>query len=439
MALAGCSGSVDRDQARVCRLTLVALAEPGASIAITSQREVTAPGGADGPFGVAPTAVRIDARATTPDGQGRPTFVECLYGVGPERLLLAAVRTPAGALSLPRLFALNRFWLAAADAEGRDPMPVEGLDAALRLPAGMGYGVQQALNAVPGAAVYALLAAAYSLIYGLVGRINLAFGAFAAIGGTATVSAVLAAGHLPLWATLALAGLASLVPAASFGIASSRLVFRPLRGATGQQVLVATIGLALVLAEMLRLTQGAEPRWIGPLMNQPVALARDPGFVVTVTPISLLVSGVAAFVSVALLLAMRLSSFGRQWRAYRDDPGAAALFGVGLDGIFLRTFALACALAGVAGGITVLVYGDITFAYAQTIGLKALTAAIIGGIGSVPGAVLGGLFIGLVESGWSAAFPIADRDLVVFCILIATLMWRPGGFLGDRDLLPRRV
>ena len=202
---------------------------------------------------------------------------------------------------------------------------------------------------------------------------------------------------------------------------------------------MATIGLALVLGEFLRITQGSQPRWIGPLLDTPFAVAQDPGFVVTVTPIAVLVTLIASVSIGGVLCLMRLSSFGRQWRAFRDDPGAAALFGVGLDQIFARSFVLAAGLAGLAGGITVVIYGGISFAYAQLVGLKALTAAIVGGIGSVPGAVLGGLFIGLVESGWSAAFPIADRDLVVFAILIATLIWRPGGFLGERDLIPRRV
>jgi branched-subunit amino acid ABC-type transport system permease component len=442
VSVGGCAGGLDRDQMRACRLALVALAPPGAAVTILAQHE-TNPSAADLDASETPlagaTALQVDARLSRPDGATADTFIDCTFGIGPNRLRPVAIRTPAGLLSLPRLFALDRFWLDTIESTRADPQPLAGVDLAPRIPVATGYALQQAINAIPGSAVYALMAAAYALIYGLVGRINLAFGAFCAIGGTAAVTAVLALADAPIAVALGLVAVAALVPAACYGIASSRLVFRPLRAATGQQVLVATIGLALVLAEYLRLTQGSQPRWIGPMLDAPFALAQEPDFIVTITPIAVIVSLLAAAVVASLLVTMRYTSFGRQWRAFRDDPGAAALFGVGLDQIFARSFALAAGLAGLAGGITVVVYGDISFAYAQIIGLKALTAAILGGIGSVSGAVLGGLFIGLVEAGWSAAFPIVDRDLVVFAILIATLIWRPGGFLGDRDLTPRRV
>ena len=441
LLLAGCGNGLDRDQARACRLVAEALAPAGTRLGIVDQRALpprTAPGSKaehanDG------AAIRIEERLTGPTGPAERGFVECTFGQGSERRLLAGVRTAQGELPLPRIFVPNRFWLTSADAVTLDPLPVSGTDAVVILPTPLGYVVQQVVNAVPGCAVYALLAAAYSLVYGLIGRINLAFGAFAAIGGTAALLAVLGVPGSPVALVLLLAAVAALVPAACYGLASARLVFLPLHRATGQQGLVATIGLALVLGEFLRLAQGAESHWIGPILDTPVALARDADFVVTLTPIAALVSAAATVASGGLLWMMKSTGFGRQWRAYRDDPGAAALFGVGRDSIVGRTFALASSLGGLAGGITVLSFGDISFAYAQTIGLKALAAAVLGGIGSVPGALLGGVFIGLVESGWSAAFPIVYRDLVVFCILIAALMGRPGGFFGDRDLTPRRV
>lgn len=443
LLLAGCSNGLDRDQARACRLVAEALTPTGTHLGIVNQRALPPRSAAEAKADLAAdpdgAAIRIEERLTDSAGLIKTGFVECTFGQGADHRLLAGVRTARGELPLPQIFVLNRFWLTSADAVTLDPLPVSGADAVVTLPTPFGYIVQQVVNAVPSSAVYALLAAAYSLVYGLIGRINLAFGAFAAIGGTAALLAVLGVPGWPAGIVLLLAVVAALVPAACYGVAAARLVFQPLHRATGQQGLVATIGLALVLGEFLRLTQGAESHWIGPILDTPVALARDTDFVVTLTPIAALVSTAATVASLGVLWTMRYSAFGRQWRAYRDDPGAAALFGVGRDSIVGRTFALASALAGLAGGITVLFFGDISFAYAQTIGLKALAAAILGGIGSVPGALLGGLFIGLVESGWSAAFPIVYRDLVVFCILIAALMWRPGGFLGDRDLTPRRV
>ena len=436
--LTGCS-DLDRDQARLCRLVAVALLAPGGGAAVLKQRSVSALDAAltvDLPF--AGEAKAVETLLTPPPGRA-PRPVVCVFGAEPDhRLRLAAVRVGGDPLSLPRLVALQRFWLDDPESLRTDPSPVAGASEAPALPSGAGYAVQQVVGALPGASSTALLAVAYALIYGLTGRVNLAFGAFAANGGAAALLALLGLGKAGVGVALGV-GLLAALSAAAHGVAAARLVFRPLRAATGQQVLVATVGLALAIGEALRLAQGPEAHWAGPMLDTPVALARDGAFVVTVTPIALLTGVVALAVGGGLALLMRFSSFGRNWRAFRDDAGAAALFGVGTDRLLAQSFALAAALAGLAGGITVALYGDIPFAYAQGLGLKALTAAVLGGIGSVEGAFLGGLFIGVVEAVWSAAFPVIHRDLVTFAILVAVLVLRPGGFFGERDGMPRRV
>ena len=151
------------------------------------------------------------------------------------------------------------------------------------------------------------------------------------------------------------------------------------------------------------------------------------------------ISGVAALAAAGLVALMRLSRFGRDWRAYADDAGAAQLFGVDPAAIYMRSFALASGLAGLSGYVMTVFYGGVGHGAATVLGLKALVAAILGGIGSIPGAFLGGLAIGALEALWSAAFPIDWRDLVTFSVLAIVLMFRPGGFLGWRDLTPRRV
>ena len=123
--------------------------------------------------------------------------------------------------------------------------------------------------------------------------------------------------------------------------------------------------------------------------------------------------------------------FGRQWRAFADDPGAAALFGVARERLIASTFVLAGLMTGLAGWIVAVYYGNVSFAMGTTLGLKALVAAVIGGIGSVPGAFLGGILVGLIEAGlWSAYFDIAFRDVVVFSLMIVMFVLRPGGLLG---------
>jgi branched-chain amino acid transport system permease protein len=141
--------------------------------------------------------------------------------------------------------------------------------------------------------------------------------------------------------------------------------------------------------------------------------------------------------SVLWLLAR--TRFGRAWRAFADDPPTAALFGIDGQRLLALTFLLAGLLAGLAGWIVAAYYGNVSFSMGAMLGLKALVAAVIGGIGSVPGAFLGGICVALVEAGWSAYFDIAARDIVVFSLLIVVFVLRPGGLLGFAGPKPRDV
>jgi branched-chain amino acid transport system permease protein len=168
-------------------------------------------------------------------------------------------------------------------------------------------------------------------------------------------------------------------------------------------------------------------------------LLRAGSFVVGVTPVSLVTGGVAVGAAAGLLMLMRRSGFGRAWRAYADDPKAAALSGVDGRGLLVRTLALAGGMAGLAGTLVVVQYGGLGFAGGFQLGLKALIAAVLGGIGSVAGALVGGIAIGAFETLWSAYFPIEMRDVALYASLVAVLVFRPGGLLGTRDPGPREV
>ena len=430
LALGACSPLLETDQARLCRMALPALEAPNATIVIGGQSEFP-----DG------RGVRVDYRAAAPGANLSPHYAECRF-LSPGRPRksqdLQSLTTDRGKLSDWSLGLLIRFWLATPDARSADPSPLGDVSALASIPRPLAYALQQAVNAAPLAAIYALLAAAYSLVYGLVGRINLAFGELAAAGGYAAGFGVLfAAGQAPL-TMLALALVLAAATASAFGLASARLVFAPLHRASGQQALVATVGLALFLQEFLRLTQGSRLEWVGPILNEPFALARSEGFFVTATPIALLVAAFAIGAAGALLLLMRLSVFGRQWRAYADDPIAAEMFGIDPRAIFAKTFVLASALAGLSGFAMTIYFGALGFGASTTLGLKALIAAILGGIGSLPGAFIGGLAIGAFEAAWSTYFPIDYRDVAVFSLLAIVLILRPGGLLNTPPVEIRR-
>ena len=423
VTLSGCSRLVETDQARLCRMALPALSPPDSSVEVVSQHEFP-----DG------RGLRVVFRLD-PGSPASTHFADCRFRQ-PGRPLrsdeMIALAIDGQPLSDVSLYFLARFWLATPEARGADPAPLGGVAGLPRLSHTAAYALQQALDGLPLAAIYALLAAAYSLVYGLVGRINLAFGDFAAAGGyAAALGALLTVGQAPatiLITALALGGAA----AAAWGIATSRWVFHPLRDATGQQALVASVGLAMAIDEFLRLTQGNRPVWVSPMLNAPFGLARSGDFVVTSALDALLSGGFAILAGLTLVAAMRFTRFGRRWRAYSEDPLAAQLFGVSPPAILAQTFALAGAFAGLSGFVMTMYYGSVGYAAATGLGLKALVAAILGGVGSVPGALIGGLLVGAFEAVWQACFSVDYRDVAVFSLLAITLVLKPGGLLGVR-------
>ena len=433
--LAGCSPALETDQARLCRMALAALMPEDSRIAIVSQRP--------DPDG---RGLTVAFTAEPPGDEAEPHAASCRFrepGRPRESRDLTSLTIDGAALSDTELYFLIRYWLATPEGRAADPAPLGDLSRALEVAPRVAYVLQMALDGLPLSAIYALLAAAYSLVYGLIGRINFAFGELAAAGGYGAAMAALALagfGPVPL---LGAAFVLAAIVAAGWGFASARAVFIPLRHARGQQALVATVGLALFLQELLRLAQGDRTSWMSPALNQPFALARAGEFVAVATPMTFVASAVALGVGLGLVIIFRWTRMGREWRAYADDPLAAELLGVSPTATTTRAFVLSGALAGLAGAIMTAAYGAVGYGLSATLTLKALAAAVVGGIGSLPGAFLGGLVIGVVEAGWSAAFPIDDRDLAVYALLVIFIALRPSGLVGIRDtithnLFPRR-
>ncbi len=427
--VASCAGSVDTEQLDLCRRTLPALHPEG-----TELREVRfAPAG--------PRGIRLDYAAREPGRETAIHAVTCRFEGGPldkNRLELAALDNERGALGEARLLFLKRFWLAPGGGADAVPPPVP------QIPYGLAYAAQQSINAVALAAIYALLATAYSLIYGLVGRINLAFGevtvvgAYAAIGG---VAAFVAFGiDNPIFGIAAALFIAALVSSLWSWLLGNMIV-GPLHAGhrQGQPILVATAAAAVSIQEFLRLFQGARERWLPPFFSGPMPIARAGRFVVTVTPIQIGIATAALCAAGVLLFVMARTRFGREWRAFADDPAAASMFGIAPTRILASTFVLAGVNAGLAAWIVTIYYGNVSFSMGTVLGLKALLAAIVGGIGKVEGALLGGLLIGLIEAVWSAYFDIASRDIALFALLAVMFILRPGGLFGWSGPSPREV
>ena len=423
--LAAC-GKLDSEQVRLCRTLITALEPPGSAIELLDAERDP----------VAAHAIKLRYRS-----EGAEHWVSCRFaggGLAAERLTLSAVATDReGLLSEAELYLLRRFWLGFFEAQGvaaGEPAAPRGLGFALL------YLAQQAVNAITVSSVYGLLAIGYTLIFGMVARINLAFGEMAMLGAFATLIGVL---------LLALSGV-TVLPLALIGVllmamavsavaswTSERLLFRPLRHARSQAALIATVGLAIFLQEFVRLTQGADEHWLQRPFAEPLLLAAHAGFSVSVTTAQVLVVVLTGGLYVLLHTIQKRSGFGRAQRACADDPAMAALCGVQVDRTIGLTFALSGAYAGAAGLILALYYGGVHFFMGSLIGFKALVAAVIGGIGSLPGAMLGGLLVGLLETFWSGYLSIESKDIAVFALLAAFLVFRPQGLFGrSRDRGP---
>ncbi|MBB5754742.1 branched-chain amino acid ABC transporter permease [Prosthecomicrobium pneumaticum] len=426
LGLAGCS-AVDFQQARICVAVATAVAPEDTRVSIVS---VTAGSG------------RNVVAVTYSAGNGRaPTAVLCGFEGGPldaGRKDLVAVRTADGDLSPPSLLFLRRFLIEApgavdraiAETDWRAP-PLLPLETG----PGSGYVLQQAFNALALAALYGPLALAYSLIYGLTGRINMAFGEIAMIGGFGAVFGIVTASGLGVsgLAAVALAVVVAASLATLWGHAIGQTVFLPLANAPTRPFIVATVGLSLALSEFFRLAQGAGEVWLQPILERPIALTGGV-FAVQVTPLRLLIVAVAVIGLPVFLLLWRRSAFGRAWRAVADDPLMARLCGTDPLVVTGQTFMLASALAAVGGASMALNYGGTSSSMGLLIGLKALIACLVGG-GTPLGAALGGVVLAALEIGWAALFDGAYRDMAVLAIITLLLVLKPAGLAGRAPAL----
>ena len=430
--LSACGFSRDAEQTRVCRSALPAI-NPGARITVVRVQ--------DGPV---PRSLRVDYLAEYHDRPILERFAICQFaaeGLSPGKAELTGLGTEEGPLSGSSLYLLKRYYIDTPEGVAGDPGSPVDVDA-IELPQGVAYGFQQMLVSLPRTAIYALLSVAFALVFGLSGRINLAFGELAAIGSAATVagaSIVMVSGASSPVLGLAAGLAAALFAGAMHSAVGGYFTIGRIAGASTQPSLIATVGLSLFLMEYLRLVQSPVTVWLPPVWAQAWPLARAGSFLVSLTPITVFTSGFGLLVSLGLLWLMKATAFGRAWRAYADDARAAALFGVDGHRLLIRTLALAGAMAGLSGMLIVAQYGGLGFAGGFQFGLKALIAAIIGGIGSVPGALLGGFAVGLFETVWSAYLPIEARDMALYAALVAFLIYRPGGLLGFRDPTQRPV
>lgn len=297
----------------------------------------------------------------------------------------------------------------------------------------MAYFIDQFVNGLTLGAVYGLIAIGYTMVYGIIGMINFAHGEVFMIGAFISLIVLLLLAQLGV-ASVPVAILITLVLSAVFtalwGYVVERIAYRPLRGAMRLAPLISAIGMSILLQSFVQLVQGAGQKSLAPLITGRISLGEIDGQMVDVAVVRVVIVLVTLTLMAAFSLFVARTSFGRAQRACEQDRKMAELLGVNVDKVISLTFVSGAVLAAVAGLLYTVYYGSIDFFIGFLAGLKAFTAAVLGGIGSLPGAMLGGLLIGLIEVFWAGYASAEYKDVAVFAILVLVLLFRPTGLLG---------
>jgi branched-chain amino acid transport system permease protein len=300
--------------------------------------------------------------------------------------------------------------------------------------------IQQVINGLVLGSMYSLIALGYTMVYGILNLINFAHGDVMTVGAltSLTTSLLLQAMFpgMPGWFIL-LGGLLAAIPVCVvLSLVIERVAYRPLRNAPRLAPLITAIGVSIVIQTIAMLVWGRN------YLTYPQLISNAPlhVFGATVTQTKIAVIGLSALVMLGLMRLVNRTRLGRAMRATAENPRVASLMGVNPNFVIAATFAIGAALAALAGVMLATTYGVAHFYMGFLPGLKAFTAAVLGGIGNVPGAMIGGLLLGLIESlgaGYigdltGGVFGSHYQDVFAFIILVGVLIFRPSGLLGER-------
>ena len=305
----------------------------------------------------------------------------------------------------------------------------------------MAHFIEQLINAITLGSIYGLIAIGYTMVYGIIGMVNFAHGDVFMVGSFIALIVLLLLGVTAATPVvlLLLALIVVLVVAmaltAVWGWAIERLAYRPLRGSFRLAPLISAIGMSIVLANLVQIVQGARVKPMQPLITGGITIVPGTGADgATLSNIQLLIIVVTVSLMALFSWIVQATPLGRNMRACEQDRTMAALTGVDVDRTISITFIIGAALAAVAGTMFLLYYGVIDFYIGFVAGIKAFTAAVLGGIGSLPGAMLGGLVIALVETFWADWVGSAYKDVAAFSILAIILIFMPQGLLGRPEI-----
>lgn len=300
------------------------------------------------------------------------------------------------------------------------------------------YFLQQLINGLTVGSAYALIAIGYTMVYGIIGMINFAHGEIYMIGAyvsliVITGLAVMSPAWLPLVLLVAL--ICAIIVSSSMGWAVERVAYRPVRGQHRLIPLISAIGMSIFLQNYVHLAQGSRNIGFPLLIEGGITLGgSEDGFQTSLSYMQITIFVTTLICMSALSLFISRSRIGRACRAVSQDRKMSSLLGIDTNRIIAATFVIGAALAAVAGLLLGMYYGSIDPLFGFIAGLKAFTAAVLGGIGSIPGAMLGGLVLGVSESFTAGYLSSEYKDVVSFGLLILILLFRPTGLLGKPEV-----
>ena len=298
--------------------------------------------------------------------------------------------------------------------------------------------VQQLINGITLGSIYGLIAIGYTMVFGIIGMVNFAHGDVFMVSAFVALIALLILttwlGMTSMVLALFIVMIVAMIFTSLVNWTIERVAYRPLRGSFRLAPLISAIGMSIFLSNFVQVTQGPRNKPIPPLLRDVITVMEGNGYDVTISYRQLIIWAITAILLAAFWYLVTKTSLGRAQRACEQDQKMAALVGVDVDRTIAITFVIGAALAAVAGTMYLMYYGVVSFYDGFVPGIKAFTAAVLGGIGSLPGAVIGGLLIGLIETLWSAYFSTDYKDVAAFSILAITLIFLPQGLLGRPDV-----
>ncbi len=281
------------------------------------------------------------------------------------------------------------------------------------------------INGISLGSIYAIIALGYTMVYGIARMLNFAHGDIIMVGGFAIFTIVSTMGLPPLLGILVAVAVCTVL-----GVTIERVAYRPLRGASSLAVLITAIGVSYLLQNVALLIFGSNARQFTSVVTLPNLKLADGALTISSVTIVTIVSCI--LIMIGLTSFINKTKVGQAMLAVSEDNGAATLMGIDVNRTIAITFAIGSALAAVAGALLCSTYPSLTPYTGSMPGIKAFVAAVFGGIGSIPGALIGGVLLGVIENLSKAYISSQLSDTIVFSVLILVLLIRPTGILGRK-------